>query len=251
MQEPKILYFDIETAANLAYVWGKYEQNVIEYEREWYMITFAYKWNDGKTKAYSLPDFQTYTENPLDDRELVAKLWELFDEADVIVAHNGDSFDIKKANARFLFHGFNPPSAYKTIDTKKVAKKYFNFNSNKLDDIGNLLGVGRKLDTGGFDLWLGCLRGDPSSWRTMVKYNKQDVDLLHEVYMKMRGWMTNHPNLNLYKGTTHNCPNCGSDHVQSRGIGVTKVGKYNRYHCQECGAWHKGETVTIDKIVLK
>lgn len=252
MSKPKILYYDIETMANLAYVWGKYEQNVIEYEREWYMITFAYKWNDEKTQAYSLPDFDTYKKDQFDDKELVTKLWELFDEADIIVAHNGDAFDIKKTNSRFLFHGLTPPAAYKTIDTKKVAKKYFNFNSNKLDDLGNLLKVGRKIKTGGFELWMGCLKNDPAAWRDMVRYNKQDVDLLYRVYMKMRGWMNNHPNLNLYKNTTHRCPNCGGNHLQSRGTGVTKTGRFARYQCQDCAAWSKGETIkTEDKIVIK
>jgi len=249
MKEPKILYYDIETSPNLSYTWGKWEQNVIEFEREWYMISFAYRWNNGKTHACALPDYKTYKKDPHNDKELVRKLWELFDEADIIVAHNGDAFDIKKSNSRFLFHGLTPPSSYKTIDTLKVAKKYFKLNSNKLDDLGNLLGVGRKIDTGGFELWLGCLRGDKKSWYKMVKYNKQDVDLLCNVYQKLRGWMNNHPNVNLYDEKDGRCPICGGEHLQKRGYGYSKSGRHQRHQCTDCGGWSKGKNVTVIKEI--
>ena len=134
----RILLYDIETSPNLAWVWGKYEQNVIEYDREWHMLCFAYKWlGDRTTHVLSLPDFKTYKRDPEDDKELVAALYALFDEADVVIAHNGDSFDQKKAHARFVYHNMTPPAPYKQIDTKKVAKRYFNFDSNKLDDLGS------------------------------------------------------------------------------------------------------------------
>jgi DNA polymerase elongation subunit (family B)/predicted RNA-binding Zn-ribbon protein involved in translation (DUF1610 family) len=251
MKQPKILYFDIETMANLAWVWGKWEQNVIDFEREWYMISFAYKWNDGKTMAYSLPNFKTYKKDSTNDKELVTKLWELFNEAEIIIAHNGDSFDIKKSNARFLVHGLAPVSGYKTIDTKKVAKKYFQFNSNKLDDLGNLLGLGRKVDTGGFELWKGCLADNKKSWDKMVKYNKQDVDLLYKVYQKLKGWMVNHPNVNLYTDSEGKCPVCGSSNLIKRGYGYTKTGKYQRYQCKDCGAWSRGPIIRTNVDILQ
>jgi hypothetical protein len=43
------------------------------------------------------------------------------DEADIICAHNGDAFDIKKINSRLITNGFKPPSPFKTIDTLKAA----------------------------------------------------------------------------------------------------------------------------------
>lgn len=240
----KILIFDIETAPNLAYVWGKYEQNVIDYEKEWYMLSFAYKWLGEKTvHVKSLPDYKLYGKDKTNDKALVVELHKLFNEADVIIAHNGDQFDIKKSNARFLVHGLTAPSSYKTIDTKKVAKRYFNFNSNKLDDLGNILGLGRKVDTGGFELWLGCMSGDMKSWAKMCKYNKQDVVLLEAVYLRLRGWITGHPNLNVTEGTLSNCPNCHSERLHARGYAVTRVNKYQRWQCQDCGAWSKGTLI--------
>lgn len=233
---------DIETMANLGYIWGKYEQNVIRFKENWYIITFAWKWLDeDKTSVIKLPDYTSYKKNKSNDKELVKKIWELFDEADIVIGHNSDEFDIKKINSRFLTHGLPPPSPYKTIDTKKVAKRYFRFDSNKLDDLGEYLDLGRKIDTGGFDLWLGCVNDDTNSWKNMAAYNKQDVLLLEQVYLKMLPFITNHPNYNLYVGTTHQCPNCGSGKLQKRGFATTRTSKVQRWQCQDCGGWHQGD----------
>jgi hypothetical protein len=215
--------------ANLAYVWGKYEQDVISYEKEWYMLSFCAKWLGGKIITRALCDYAGYTPYSEDDTLLVSDLWELFNEADIIIAHNGDKFDIRKSNTRFIEHGLTPPEPYKTIDTKKVAKKYFGFNSNKLDDLGKRLGVGRKLKHEGFELWLGCLKGDQKAWEKMKRYNKQDVLLLERIYLKLRPWIQNHP----YVG---GC-NCGSPKLQKRGIGINKSGRYQRFQCTNCAAW--------------
>lgn len=235
----KILLYDIETMSNLAYVWGKYEQNVISYEKEWYMLSFAYKWlGEKQTHVLSLPDFKGYTKNKTNDKALVAELWKLFDEADIVIAHNGNSFDQKKANAKFVEHGMKPPSPYKQIDTKLVARRYFNFNSNKLDDLARLFGFGRKLDTGGFDTWLGCASGDMKAWRKMCFYNKHDVVLLEKIYLKMRGWMTNHPHVGVLSDDKEVCPNCNAKALQKRGFGIRgNLTKVQRFQCTACGGW--------------
>lgn len=236
----KTLIFDIETAPNLAYVWGKYEQNVLQFEREFYMLAVAWKWL-GQKRSYVrvLPDYKTYKKDKFDDRELAQELWDLFDEADVVVAHNGDRFDIRKAQGRFVYHKMDPPAPFQSIDTLKVARKYFNFNSNKLDDLGKLLGLGRKVSHGGWDLWAGCLADDKKAWNLMRKYNKQDILLLEDVYLTLRPWMTNHPNHNVFVGEDELCPICGEDSLQRRGTMKTRVTVYRRYHCQSCGGWSK------------
>lgn len=238
---PKIrtLVFDIETMANLAYVWGKYEQNVISFEHDWYMLTFAYKWlGEKKIHVRALPDYKNYKKDKKDDKALCKELWDLFDEADVVIGHNGDAFDIKKAQARFVQHGFQPPAPFKTVDTLKVARKYFKFTSNKLDDLGDYLKVGRKVQTGGWELWKGCAIDDKkSSWNKMRRYNKQDIKLLEDVYMALRPWMVNHPNFNVVSGTKDNCPVCGVANLSKRGFYVTRTTRHQRFRCSGCGAW--------------
>tara|TARA_R110002051_G_scaffold240905_1_gene301287 strand:- start:4 stop:762 length:759 start_codon:yes stop_codon:yes gene_type:complete len=236
----KILFYDIETAPNLAYVWGQYEQNVIDHEREWYMLCVSYKWDHEKrTKVCSLVDFpETYAENPENDFHVVEKLWELLNEADIVIAHNGDKFDMRKANARFIKHGLGPASPVKSVDTLKVARRYFMFNSNKLNDVGKHLGLGEKVQTGGFQTWAGCMRGDMKSWKKMIKYAKQDVDLLCKVYLALRPWMTNHPNLNLYT-EKHGCPTCGSHSLMRRGLRYTTVASYQTWQCNDCKSYSR------------
>ncbi len=128
--KPSIILLDIETAPSLGYVWGIWEQNVISVKEEWFILSFATKvLGVGKPVIYALPDYKHYKRNHYDDEALVKELWKILDEADVVIAHNGDRFDIKKSNARFIYHGLKPPSPYKTIDTLKIARKHFNFNS--------------------------------------------------------------------------------------------------------------------------
>lgn len=246
----KILAYDVELSPSLGYVWGKYEQNVLAYTQEWYLLCFSYKWLGEKNiKVVAQPDFPEYEKDKTNDYRVTEKLHSLFDEADVVVAHNGDNFDQKKAHARMLYHGFTPPSPYRSIDTKKVAKKYFQFNSNKLDDLGEHLGLGRKVDTGGFELWLGCMQGDEKSWRMMKSYNRQDTRLLESVYYKLRPWIDNHPSLALMDGRPSACPKCGSGPLQSRGtIKYAKVTYARRYQCQECGGWSQERLNTKSNV---
>ena len=235
-KKPKILFFDIETAPNLAWVWGKWEQNVIEFDSHWYIIGFSAKWMDGKQITKGLIDYPGYGRNKDDDSRIVKDIWKLFDEADIIVAHNGDQFDVKKCNARFSYHSMKPPSPYNTVDTKKVAKKYFNFVSNSLNDLGDFLKLGRKLQTGGFELWKGCMLGNKNSWRLMKKYNAQDVLLLEKVYYHFLPWMKSHPNYGIFiEGEV--CPKCGSDKLNSRGLARTISQIYRRAQCRGCGGW--------------
>lgn len=236
----RILLFDIETMANLAWVWEKYEQDVIAYEKEWYMLCFAYKWlGESKITVIGLDDFPHYTRGDSNEKRLIGCLWHLFNEADIIIAHNGNSFDIKKANAKFIQYEFAPPSHYKTIDTKLVARRYFKFNSNKLDDLAKILGIGRKIDVGRFeDIWLGCALGNKSAWKRMKTYNKKDVLLLEQVYLKLRAWMNPHPHVGLLSDLPDACPNCGKLALVRRGYAIRGgKRKYRKLQCKNCGAW--------------
>jgi DNA polymerase elongation subunit (family B) len=229
---PRIGSFDIETMSNKAYVWGKYEQDVIAWIEEGYMLSWSFKELGGKQITKGLRDYPGYDPNRPDDKLLVKELYNLVNEYDILIAHNGDRFDVKKMNTRFIFHGLTPPDPYKTVDTLKVARKHFAFNSNKLDDLGNFLKIGRKVKHPGFELWLGCERGDKKSWDLMLKYNKQDVLLLEQIYLKLLPWITNHP---TPKDGLVNCPNCHSKNYHRKGIDFSRGIKYHRAKCQNCG----------------
>ncbi len=221
MTKPRILLYDIETFPNIGYTWGKWEQNVIQFVKEWELASFAYKWLDGSM-------ITCHSRRTMSEKSLVGALHSVLSEADILVAHNGDSFDLKKAKAKFIQFGMKPPALNRSVDTKKIAKSQFAFNSNSLNDLGVTLGLGKKIDTGGFELWLGCMRNDKKSWALMESYNKQDVALLEKVYLKFRAWAPTHPNVATL-ADRDGCPSCGSENVTSQGTRVTTKRKYQRY----------------------
>ena len=212
MSDAKIAFIDIETAPIDGFTWQMHEANVVSVKFPSYILCFSVKWADHKRiSTYALPDYPNFAKDKRDDSKLAIALRNTLDTADIAIAHNGDSFDFKKIAARLIVHDIPPPSPFKTIDTLKAARKYFRVDSNRLNDIGGYLKVGEKLPHTGMHLWRGCMDGDPDAWRVMKKYNARDVDLLEKVYLRLRPWIANHPNLNVFSGkATIACPSCQS-----------------------------------------
>lgn len=235
LEGAKILLIDIETAPNLGYTWGRYEQNVIKIVREWYILTFSAKWLKGKHITRGLPDYREFGRDKQSDKGIVRELHTLLNEADIVVGQNSDEFDLKKINSRFSFWNLPPPSPYKTVDTLKVARRYFSFSSNKLDDLSSFWKFGNKIKTD-FDLWEGCMAGNTKAFKRMKRYNKMDILLLEKAYLKVLPWIQNHPNLGMYS-TGLNCPKCGSTELEKRGFYANKTTKYQRVRCINCGGW--------------
>lgn len=249
----KILVLDLETAPATLYTWGLYNQNmsINQVAFDEYLLCWCAKWIDSKEIiSDALINYKDFHRNPRNDLNIAKTLHKIVDEADIIVTHNGVDFDLKWLNTLFIKHNLKPVSAYKAVDTKIEAKKRFRFLSNKLDFICQKLGMGRKLHTGGFELWTKCMQGEKRAWQNMVKYCKQDILLLEKLYLKMRPYMKSHPNLSLYydrKKTV--CSNCGSKNLESRGYLLTTTCKYNRYQCKDCGKWMRGNTkIAYDKV---
>lgn len=237
MTAPRLLFFDLETAPCLGWTWGMYEQNVIDLKTSWYILCFSYKFQgDKKIRTVALRDFPQYRKNREDDSALVKVLHSLFCEADIICAHNGDRFDIRKSNARFIKHGLPPPSPYKTIDTLKIARSKFAFTSNRLGDLGRYFGLGRKRPHSGWDTWRQVMEGERKAWDTMLRYCARDCELLEKVYLKLRAWYTNHPRLTSYTEKP-GCPTCQSTNVQRRGENIAVKKKTLCYQCRSCGHW--------------
>jgi len=250
----KILLYDTENIYNVIAAWGVWEQNAIRVIEHRQIISFAWKWlGEKKVHCLALPDFPEYKKNPKNNYFLMKKLHELLCEADVSIAHNGISFDDRRSNTDMIKHGFTPPPNRRSIDTLRVARTKFGFNSNKLDDLGEFLKVGRKVKHPGISMWDGCRDGDMKSWAMMKKYNAGDIyPLLEKVYLKLRPWMTNHPNMNPLPPTTvttaasriaYLCPACRSPKVHQRGFYVGNLGKSPKFQCQDCGKWSKGQIV--------
>lgn len=244
----KILILDIENAPMMSYHWGVWKQNIgqpmrVEGDRS-YMMSIAMKWLGEDEIHY----FETRTE---DDKDLVAKTLEFVDKADIVVAHNGKSFDMKKINAYAIMNGLNPPSPYRQVDTLIEARKHFMFERNTLAHVAKALGCSDKLDHAkfqGFDLWKECMKGNEEAWAEMKKYNIQDIVTLEEVYLKMRPYIKGHPNVATTSGATdRRCTACGSSNLVEYGYSTTNVSKFQRYKCTDCHSYSRGRTNLLNK----
>lgn len=239
----KILVLDIETAPTLAWVWGRFKQNVGQNQvsREGYVLTWAAKWfGEDIVSSDSLHLYPDNMKNE-DDQPLIASIYDMMNEADIIIAHNGDRFDMPTLNARMIYHGFPPPKPYKTVDTLKIAKQRFRFPSNRLDSICEYLGIGNKVDTGGFSLWSRCMNGEVKAFEEMLDYNMMDVILLEELYKKLAPWYSTHVNVANYTPSKEMaCTVCASTDLRKDGTVSTNLSTFDAYQCNSCGHWNRG-----------
>ena len=235
-REFKLLVLDIETAPNLGYVWGLWDQNVAPVQvQEWSsVICFAAKWY-GKSKVMFHSDFHDGHD------AMIERAWQLLDQCDAVIHYNGKAFDIKHLNREFIKADLGPPSPFKDIDLLTVARSRFKFPSNKLDAVSRELGVGSKVKHEGFELWLACMANDAAAWGRMKKYNVGDIKITEAVYEVFRPWIRNHPNVGLWTGESDACRVCNSVNMHRRGHYRTNTGVYYKYQCQTCKAYSRSK----------
>jgi len=178
----KRLFFDIETSPNVVLSWRvgnkvNLSHDSIIHERA--IICVSYKW-EGEDKVYSL------SWNQGNDKELIKSFSKVIDSADEIITQNGDKFDVKWLRTRCIYHNIPISPKFNSIDTLKMAKAGFYFNSNKLDYMGSYLGVGNKIETN-YNLWKDIvLHNNGKALEEMIKYCEEDVRLLERVYNKLQ-----------------------------------------------------------------
>lgn len=241
----KILFLDIETSPNLAYVWGLWDQNIAinQLVETTEMLCFGARWYGEKKVIFKSVHHDG-------KEEMLKEVHRLLDEADVLVGWNSKAFDSKHLKREFIENEMLPPSPYKEMDLMLTVKSQFKFPSNKLDYVSQKLGVGAKVKHSGFDLWLQCMAGNDKAWKEMKKYQIQDVDLLVSLYEKLKPWITNHPHTALHNGVEDGCVVCASKNLQRRGVARTVSGTYQRFQCQDCGKWQRGP-ISINKTITR
>jgi len=246
---PKILVLDIETSQMIVKVWQLNGNDYIEPTRiirDWFVLCWSAKWLfDDEMITGVLTPSEAKEGN---DERIVKKMWKLLDETDIVIAHNGNQFDIKKLKTRFLKHSLGLPSPYQSIDTLETAKREFRLSSNKLDYICEFTKLDRKIDTGGIALWDQAEQGDKDALDKMNEYCQNDVKILEEMYLKLRPYMRNHPNLALYMESDYEvCPNCGGEHLKWGYLYRTRVNTYECAKCNDCGAYMRSRQSFLDK----
>lgn len=235
MSKPKVLFIDIETSPNVLLsfrIGQKVSLNPDSIVQERRIICICWKWQ-GEKEVHHLE-----WDRKQDDKRMLKRFHKVLDKADIIVGHNGDGYDIPFIKGRMLIHGLPPVAEIQSLDTLKFTRGKFYFNSNKLDYIGQTLGLGKKLETGGFQLWKDItLNNCSKSLKKMIKYCKQDVKLLEKVYDKLLPHSK--PKYRLGGDDSLDCTNCGSQNTHAHRTYATRAGtKRQVMLCQECGASH-------------
>jgi hypothetical protein len=245
MTKPKICTLDLETSPLLVFCWGLFKQfiNLDQIVEDTSILSISYKWL-GEDRVHHHNTGGLGPEHVRDDTLVVQMLWNVLDEADIVVMQNGKKFDQKRANARFIMAGMPPPSPYKVIDTLLEARSIAGFTSNKLAWLSAILTDQPKdkhKDFPGMELWLECLKDNAKAWKAMKAYNNIDVRATEGVYIALRPYMIGHPNVAAYNSSeSTQCPKCGSEKMQSRGVALTQSGQYKRFRCGGCGGWARG-----------
>lgn len=217
--KPNILVIDVETAPEIGYFFRRFKAFIAPEQviKRGYLLSYsAVGLDDGdEVIGRNLTSYNLFEIDHTDDYELCLELWDLLDEADVVIAHNGQKFDRAYINQRFAYHELPPPSNYVVIDTLRAAKKQFALPSNALKEICMYFETENfKLENEGFPLWKACCEGDENAFQRMQTYNDGDVVSLRDVYRKLLPWIPQHPNVAAYyKDSACRCPRCGSTEV--------------------------------------
>lgn len=231
------LFFDIETSPNIGLFWeAGYKKNITTDNiiRERAIICICYKWEDEK-EVYALQ-----WDSKQNDKRMLQQFIEVANTANELVGHNGDKFDLAWIRTRCLFHGIDMFPTYQTIDTLKVARSKFRFQSNRLNYIAEFLGLGGKIKTE-FNLWKDILLNkDKVAMEKMIKYCKKDVSLLEEVYKLLGNHIAPKTHYGVVFGYDRGtCPECGSEDLIKNNRVVTATGLTRiQYKCKTCNKFH-------------
>jgi hypothetical protein len=225
--------FDVETSFYHFVGWGTYKQFIQHYQitKHQYIISWAAKWlYDENIQS----DVVTPKESKnRDDKRILKSIWKLLDEADIVIGHNGDRFDLRKLRWRFISEGMQPPSPFRVIDTLKIARREFFAPSYKQDFLTKYFKLENKLSTE-FQLWVDCEAGNQNRLDEMSEYNRHDVMGLEELYLKIRPYIHNHPNLGVLMDKDV-CSTCGADDIiETNAEYVTSANKFPVYRCNSC-----------------
>lgn len=230
------LFIDIETSPNVALIWRPGynltvgDKNIV---RERAVICVGWKWQNKPVQVATWDKNQS-------DCKLLERVIPIISDADEVVSHNGNKFDLPWLRGRALFHGLALP-VVRMVDTLKWARRYYNFNSNRLDYLGRFLKIGQKTEHAGdgFDLWKDVLLdNDRKALARMADYCCNDVvGLLQPIWerMSLTCPVATHAGVAAYK-ERWTCPHCASDNVKETHRRVTAKG--TPQYAMQCGDCH-------------
>lgn len=239
----KVLVYDIETAPGEVYAFSP----IIRYApySQWKRMPFMLQWSAAWLHGGPVVS-DTVTPQEVRDRNdsrIVDSIASLVREADIVLAHNGDTFDIPWVRGRAWLNDLPPLGPVASIDTKKLSAKDFAQPHNNLDAlISERLGR-RKIKTD-ISWWSQIIEtaeaGDDEACtrhlNRMLRYCRKDTRDLRDLFKTMIPHVHRLPRL-VDTTDTMVCPTCGSTDLQKRGKRRTKAFSYQQYQCNSCGRY--------------
>ena len=210
------------------------------------IICFGYKvlGEDSEAKVISAWDFPEWQTDVNNDMPLLRAAYEILKDADAVITQNGKSFDEKVIQTRLLLNGMDILPSIKHVDTKYLAKR-FSFFSNSLKYLSAQLSPERqKIENEGWNLWVRVYDREPEACAEMAAYCKGDVESLEAIWRKLRviaAGANALPNQNLFLvgGSRNVCPHCQSTRLIKFGVRFSATTTYQRYKCNDCGAYSR------------
>ena len=246
--DQRFMAWDVETAGMESFHWQAKTDYIPHSMNEQCTTILCAAWRgvNGKIQTCAIDPKDVRNDESV-VRRIHKELMRCAEDNIIIVHQNGDSFDIPKMKARFLFYRLPPLPKLTTIDTLKRCRG-IGFDYRRLDYLDKFLHGedAGKVETRGWAMWddivsrHSTLKKRKAALKEMLEYNKGDIVALERVFDTMRPYMTAFPNMNIWNGTQDNCPNCLSTNTIYRSKPhLANTLTYRRKSCNDCGSWFR------------
>lgn len=251
--DARILTFDIETQRAIVEVWDLFPKfiHIDRVRVPKRILCFSARWRGEDRTIFRAAwdedkDFQV---EPQAYEKMCRALWELLNQADVVVTWNGDRFDIQWVEEECARLGMGRPRSYKSVDLIKILKRRFKAGlmSMKLDWSARQWLHDQKTPHGATDLWhdirYGTRTEKRDAQRLMRTYCEHDTALTERLLGEYLPWVG--VNFALYRDNSEElryCTKCGTaGQLKRDGMHHTNAFSYQQYRCKKCGGLSRGK----------
>ena len=225
----KILVYDIETSRGVfkAFWTGKQYLGYKAMVKEPAIISISWKWL-GNDKIHYLTWDKDHS-----DKQMVKDFLVHYNNADMLIGYNNDSFDNRWVQARAMKYGFDFNTYIKSFDIYKQNKRLSRIVSYSMDYQAKFIDVAFKQSHEGKKMWDMIEDGTPAQQKEylkkMVDYNIGDIVSTEDIYLKNRKYYGHKTHFGVLNGEEKwTCPNCGSSQVELYKTTITPAGTVQR-----------------------
>lgn len=228
----KVLIYDLETSRGLfkAFWTGKQYINYKQMVSEPEIISIGWKWL-GENEVHV-----THWDKNHSDEKMVTDFIKIYNEADLVIGFNNDSFDNRWLNARAFKYGLDINIHVRSLDLYKQEKRLFRMLSYSMDYASLYAKIERKQSHEGIHMWDMVEDGTPEQQEEylgkMMEYNRGDIVTTEELYLRMLPYLSHKMHMGVLQGGEKwSCPATGSENVEpykAKPFTVTAAGTIQR-----------------------